>query len=99
MKKVPQPDPSMIDYFFVDVSTEQRESMKNSKEQLSLFKEIKRYVEKGDRDAAIGSLKNIINRPGLESWQYNEAFNFLNKLFAFSEKYFELYGIRFESRN
>ena len=92
MNKVPHKDPTQADHFFVELSTGQRESMKNSKEQLSLFKEIKRYVERGDKDAAISSLKNIIDRPGLESWQYNEAFNFLNKLFAFSEKHFELYG-------
>jgi len=98
MNKDPQQDPSMADHVIVDLS-DQQESMKNSKEQLSLFKEIKRYVEKGDKEAAIGSLNNIINLPGLESWRYNEAFHFLNKLFAFSEKYFELYGIRFESRN
>lgn len=95
MNEVPLRNPATPGDLFVGLSPEQVVSRKNNKEQLSLFREVKRYVEKGDKDAAISSLSTIIRLPGLESWRYNEAYHFLNKLFAFSEKYFELYGSRY----
>lgn len=97
--KVPQKNPSTGDCFFENQSRDEWKSMEDKTWQMSLFKETQRYVERGDGDAAIRSLTNIINLPGLESWQYEQAYHFLNKLFAFSERYFDLYGVQFEIRN
>ncbi|MEO6546642.1 MAG: hypothetical protein ABIN94_01530 [Ferruginibacter sp.] len=46
----------------------------------SLFKEVKKSVEKGRKNKAISILTEIINMPGLESRQYLQAYHFLNEL-------------------
>ena len=79
-----------------DLSLELWDDMTNHDEPWGLFKETRKNVDKADTNAAIRSLTEIINMPGLDSKLYLQAYYFLNKLVAFSEKYFDLYGVKYE---
>jgi len=59
----------------------------------TLFRKVKELDEEGEDLSAIGTLREIIALPGLESRQYLQAFYFLRRLYAVAENDKKLYGV------
>ncbi|MEO6000897.1 MAG: hypothetical protein ABIN89_28890 [Chitinophagaceae bacterium] len=81
------------DTLFGDLPLNYWAGIDSNAEPWTLFKEVKRNVDKAKNEDAIKILNNITAIPGLESRQYLQAYHFLNNLAAVPEHNVRLYGI------
>lgn len=80
LTKKPVKNITTRDLLFADLPLEQWAAVTSDEAPWHLFKEAKKYIDKGYKNTAIESLKEIISLPQLESRQYLQAYHCLQKL-------------------
>ena len=84
---------SSIDMLFGDLPLFYWATIESDTVPWSLFKKVKKSLDKGDKQEAVNTLKEIIDMPGLESRQYLQAYHFLNGIQEFDEREIQLFGV------
>ncbi|MGC4103991.1 hypothetical protein [Ferruginibacter sp.] len=93
LKKVSQPNNiETRDTLFGDLPLDHWAKADSNEIPWTLFKEVKKNVDKKNKAAAIKILKDILNIAGLETRQYLQAFYFLNQLQALPEGTVKILG-------
>ncbi|MEO6819003.1 MAG: hypothetical protein ABI204_04710 [Ginsengibacter sp.] len=87
---------STYDMLFGDLPLSYWASVDSNEVPWNLFKEVKKYIDSDDKAAAVNTLNEIINIPGLESRQYLQAYHFLNELHGSANMDTNIFGVVLE---